>query len=167
MQQCANRSFATLALLAGAAAMPFVLSGCSHFQAAHGADHADHASHASSAALVLNNGKKWETDAPLRAGMLRIRALVAPLQGATAAQSLDPTQAKAVADGVQAQVAYLVSNCKLAPQADAVLHVLIAQMLDGAQQLAQDAPTGQGIVVIGQALRHYPQYFDHPAWPAL
>ena len=167
MQQRSTRPHATLALLAGTAVLPFVLGGCSHFHAAHGADHADHANHASSSALVLNDGKKWQTDQPLRTGMQRIRALVAPLQGATAAQSLDRTQAKAIADGVQAQVAYLVSNCKLVPQADAVLHVLIAQMLDGAQQLSKDAPTGQGIVVINQALQHYPQYFDHPAWPAM
>lgn len=154
--------------LASAVMVTFTLSGCSHFQGAHTDEHASHASHAShesASALVLNDGKKWETDQALRTGMLRIRALIEPMRSNTSPQSLDPVQAKAVSNGVQEQVSYLINNCKLAPKADAVLHVLIADMLKGAGELQSNATSGSGLSLVRQALQQYPQYFDHPAWP--
>lgn len=133
------------------------LPGCSHFHEAH--QH-QHGADDSAAQLTLNNGKKWATDEPLRLGMSRIKALVDPVGDVTPDQSLDPAQAKAIAKGVERQVAFLVSNCKLEPKADAVLHVLIGDMLQGAQALAQPAPTGRGLVLIRRALERYPEYFE-------
>ncbi len=133
------------------------LSGCSHFHEAH--QH-QHGADDSTAQLTLNNGKKWATDEPLRLGMGRIKALVDPMGAVTPEQSVDPAQAKAIAKGVEGQVAFLVSNCKLEPKADAVLHVLIADMLQGAEALSKPAPTGRGLVLIRHALERYPEYFE-------
>lgn len=136
------------------------LSGCAHFHEAH--QH-QHGAGDSAAQLSLNNGQKWATDEALRQGMDRIKALLEPMGAASPEQSLDPVQAKAIAKGVEGQVAFLVSNCKLEPKADAVLHVLIADMLQGAQALSQPAPTGHGLVLIRRALERYPEYFEPAA----
>jgi hypothetical protein len=124
----------------------------------------DYGNHGNTASLILNNGKKWETDEPLRTGMQHIQTLLAPLPAIKPEQSLDPVQAKIVSNGVKEQVSYLISNCKLDPKADATLHVLIAEMLEGAKVLAANPPSSHGILSIRHALEQYPHYFDHPGW---
>ncbi|MGB5102420.1 MAG: hypothetical protein WBO04_03755 [Steroidobacteraceae bacterium] len=124
-------------------------------------DHA-HEAHAT-AGLTLNNGARWATDEPLRIGMQRIRDAAAPAITA-GPHSLSKEAATALAAAVREQVNYLVANCKLEPKADAVLHVLIAELLGGAEALEQDPHAEGGLPRIEQALRQYPEYFDHPAF---
>jgi len=138
------------------------LAGCSHFHETH--QH-QHAADGSTAQLTLNNGKKWATDEPLRQGMSRIKALIDPMGAVTPDQRLDPTQAKVIAKGVEGQVAFLISNCKLEPKADAVLHVMIGDMLQGAEALSQPAPKGHGLVLIQRGLQRYPEYFETAGAP--
>jgi hypothetical protein len=122
---------------------------------AHGAhDHSDNP------ALTLNDGKKWETDATLRRGMARIAALVAPLAAKREGERLDPIEAARLADGVRDEVNILVSNCRLEPRADAALHVLIGDMLAGADILSQPEPSIEGVRTISDALDLYPRYFE-------
>lgn len=111
-------------------------------------------------ALTLNDGKKWETDATLRRGMARIAALVAPLAAKREGERLDPIEAARVADGVRDEVNILVSNCRLEPKADAALHVLIGDMLAGADILSQPEPSIEGVRMISEALDFYPRYFE-------
>lgn len=132
-------------------------AGCSHFHEAH--QH-QHDTDGSTAQLTLNNGKKWATDEPLRLGMARIKMLVDPAGAVTPEQGLDPEQAKRIAEGVNGQVAYLIANCRLEPKADAILHVLIADMLQGAEALSQPAPKGRGLLLIQRGLQRYPDYFE-------
>jgi hypothetical protein len=122
---------------------------------AHGAhDHSD------KPVLTLNDGKKWETDATLRRGMVRIAALVAPLAAKREGERLDPIEAARVADGVRDEVNILVINCRLEPKADAALHVLIGDMLTGADILSQPEPSTDGVRMISEALDLYPHYFE-------
>lgn len=123
--------------------------------------HTESAAHAESHALQLDAGRRWATDAPLRQGMTAIRALVEPLG---AGQRLEPGQGARVAQGIREQVNFLVANCKLAPQADATLHVLIGDLLRGAAELEQPGADARGVATIRAALALYPQYFDHPGW---
>ena len=117
--------------------------------------------------MTLNNGQRWETDVPLRTGMERIRDAVERTSAAHASGRLTTTDAKALSATVQENVNYLIENCKLSPEADAVLHVLITEMLSSAAQLAQN-PTGhEGLEQMAQALHNYSEYFDHPGWPEL
>lgn len=120
--------------------------------------------HHSSAALTLNNGKKWATDKPLRNGMRQIAALIAPFADIGDGEGLDPDEAARIANGVRGEVNYLVSNCKLNPKADAALHVLIADMLIGADALSRPAPSSESLRMIREALELYPQYFEDPDW---
>jgi hypothetical protein len=138
-----------------------------HHESAH--DHAsghDHASHASTA-LTLNAGRRWATDEPLRLGMQRIRDAVLPVLGGSGQRTVSPSQAKAMAESIQAQVNFLFQNCKLEPAADAALHVLITEILAGAAAVALDPAAKTGPAQLLGALRKYPEYFDHPNWQPL
>lgn len=152
-----------------------------HFNESHLASHADtHTAsqlassstsqkntehdHGDSNQLVLNDGKKWQTDAALRQGMQTIRDLIMPLTMRSTEQSINAEQAKKIALGVKEQVNYLINNCKLDAKADAVLHTLIADLLKGSELLTQQTPDAQGIAIIQEVLHTYPQYFEHPNW---
>ena len=60
-----------------------------------------------------------------------------------------------------------MQNCKLDPKADEQLHIVIAEMVAGAD-LAQgkqgDPERASGVVKIAQALNTYGAHFQHPGW---
>lgn len=128
--------------------------------------HGDPPDHdAGPAALVLNDGARWATDPPLRQGMARVRDAVAPVAAVGRAPSR--AEADALAERVRGEVSYMVANCKLEPKADAVLHVLIGELLTGADALAADPPAPEGLKRIVAALDEYPRYFEHAGWQPL
>ncbi|WP_246264065.1 hypothetical protein [Aromatoleum toluvorans] len=149
-------------LVACAIAAATGFGGVSQALAAGGHDHGSNAP-----ALKLNAGGKWQTDAPLREGMVKIRANVEPKLDAIHAGRLTATQYEAMGKAVEEQLAYIVGNCKLAPEADAVLHGVIAEMSDGAEVVGGKKAVddrSKGVVHIVNALNNYGQYFDHPGW---
>ncbi|MFO7603400.1 MAG: hypothetical protein R6X06_06255 [Gammaproteobacteria bacterium] len=127
-----------------------------------GAHDHHHDSHA--ATLSLDHGHKWQTDAPLRQGMQSIRDAALPAVAAFHADRLSQAEATRLAAHIRAQVDYLVANCKLEPRADASLHALIGELLQGADVLAREPLSMQGLPRIIQTLRVYPDYFEHPGW---
>jgi hypothetical protein len=162
----------TTALLGAGLLLP-ILTGCDrHSESAHQdpahahaeqANHHGHDSPAGSAGLKLNAGAKWSIDAPLQNGMQRIHRMV---EATSANKTLIPERAIATSNGVMQEVEYLIANCKLSAEADAVLHVLIAELLAGAEALAKPESSAHGLDQIRQALAQYPRYFDHPDWPS-
>jgi hypothetical protein len=149
-----------------AAVIAFVLAGAAvggwlHFHNDHGTH--DHDGHGA-AALTLNDGRRWATDAPLRAGMLGIRDAVTPVLAAHADKRLTPGAAQALAGTVQNHVNNLFANCKLPPKADATLHVILTDVLSGTAQLAAPPSSTEGANLLTRALQRYPEYFDHPGW---
>lgn len=137
----------------------------SHLQEGHRHAH-DHGDHGT-LALTLNNGQRWETDAPLRLGMQRIRDAVAPAVAGPARLTLDQQQANILSNAVQENVAYLIQNCKLEPAADANLHFLITELVTGAALVAADPRSEEGAMKLTHALAEYPRYFNHPNWSPL
>lgn len=119
--------------------------------AAAGEPH-EHGHGAGEAKLVLDRGRKWQTDAPLRKGMENIRAVLATRQ-----------KPEALAELVNAEVAYIVQNCKLPEDADAQLHLLIAEILAGADAMKGEHPR-EGAERVARALDQYGVFFDHPGW---
>ena len=117
--------------------------------------------------LALNDGKRWATDAPLRQGLERIRDGVAPIIAASTARPLTKDEATALSSAIKDQVQFLVENCKLEPRADAALHVLLNDFLQGADALAADPASKAGLERVVKALNLYPQYFDHQGWRPL
>lgn len=131
----------------------------------YGLEH-EHDGHGA-AKLSLNDGKRWETDAPLRAGMQRIRDAVAPVLAAYELQSVTAEQAKNLAAAINDDVTYLIQNCKLVPEADKTLHALIVDLVGGATALSADPLSEEGMHRLVSALHQYPVYFDDPGWSAL
>jgi hypothetical protein len=112
--------------------------------------------------LQLNAGQKWQTDQPLREGMERIRGLVIVASPTGSASDME-----ALANGIQQQVDYLIAHCKLQPAADETLHVMIADLLEGADLVTKKNDPPGGIAVMRKALEAYPKYFDQAGWSAL
>ena len=108
-------------------------------------------------------GQRWATDAPLRRGMAEIRAAVDALRHYEHGH-LGPAQAATLATAIETQVAYLVANCRLEPQADAALHAIIARLLQGAAALKVDPQDTAALATLRQALQEYPRQFDDPGW---
>jgi hypothetical protein len=117
--------------------------------------------------LTLNQGRKWATDEPLRAGMGRIRGLVEPQLGAAHAGKLTPAQYRELATQVETEVGGIVANCKLEPKADAMLHLVIADIGAGTDTMTgKDAKASPalGLVKVAQAVNQYGSHFDHPGF---
>lgn len=125
----------------------------------HGHDHGGGPS-----TLALNDGKKWATDEALRAGMSRMHEAVIPAYGAFQAGNLTPDAAKALAQTIRKEIDFLVANCKLDPQADAMLHIVIANLLTGAGAAEGDPASQAGVPAIVAALHDYEKHFDHPGF---
>lgn len=117
--------------------------------------------------LTLNQGRKWSTDEPLRAGMGRIRGLVEAQLGAAHAGQLTPAQYRELSTQVETEVGGIVANCKLEPKADAMLHLVIADIGAGTDAMAgKDAKVrpALGLVKVAQAVNQYGSHFDHPGF---
>lgn len=120
--------------------------------------------------LTLNQGKKWGTDEPLRAGMGRIRGLVEPQLGAAHNGKLTPAQYSELATRIDTEVGGIVANCKLDPKADAQLHLVIADILEGVEAMegkTKKMKRQAGALKVGGALEKYASHFDHPGWQPL
>ena len=154
-------AIAFLVIAIGGAAFWHLHGDTSH---AHHGD-ASHAHHA--ARLTLDEGRKWATDDALRTGMQKIRDMTAATAATAAAGahgSVDAAQAAQLGVGVEGQVNDLIAHCRLAPEADAVLHVLIGDLLRGASLMKTEAGVTEGFAVMLNALDQYPRYFDHAGW---
>jgi len=126
--------------------------------------HAAH-QHDGAATLQLNDGKKWETDAPLRKSMAQIRQTVIASLHKIHENKLPASGYATLAHKVESEVGTIVSNCKLEPKADAQLHLIVADLLAGAEQMAgksKDAKRQDGAVKVIVALDNYAKYFADP-----
>ncbi|RYF15100.1 MAG: hypothetical protein EOO30_15715 [Comamonadaceae bacterium] len=117
--------------------------------------------------LALDKGRKWATDAPLRTGMSRIRTLTAGALDDAHAGKFDAKASASVAAQVEQQVAGIVANCKLEPQADAMLHLVIADIGAGTGAMAGKVPgrkSEDGLLQLAQAVNAYGRHFQHPGF---
>lgn len=119
--------------------------------------------------LTLNHGKKWASDEPLRKGMSEIRkALAAKLEGIHKG-TLTSVDYQALGAAVDARVATIVAECKLEAAADANLHLIVAELLAGADAMqgkSKKTPRA-GAVQAVRAVNEYGRYFNHPGWKPL
>lgn len=139
------------------------LAATSH--AAPTSTHESHAEHGAPASLQLNAGKKWGTDEALRKSMESIRQAIAASLHEIHENRLPVATYGALAGKVEAEVGNIVGNCKLEPRADAQLHLIVADLLAGAEQMAGKAKKARrqdGAVKVIGALEKYAAYFDDP-----
>lgn len=131
----------------------------------------DHSQHQASdhTQLSLDHGRKWATDKPLREGMTHIRATMAGKLKQIHQDQLTAEQYHALGAAIQQQVSAIIAQCKLDPKADAMLHIVLADLLAGA-----DAMQGNGAMTpasgahqVVEAMNAYGNYFNHPGWRSL
>ena len=129
-------------------------------------------SHASSPAgekleLKLNQGKKWETDKPLREGMQNIKKLLESDMTAIHEEKLSEASYSTLSQKITVELNKIFKNCKLKAAADAMLHLILAQVMKGAAQMKSEQQSSgrlDGAVTVMKALDQYAQFFDHPGW---
>jgi hypothetical protein len=118
---------------------------------------------AASAKLQLNAGKKWETDAALRQAMANIGQTMNGSLHEIHENRLSAKGYGKLAQKVEAEVGNIVANCKLGTQADEQLHIVIAELLGGAERMAgkvKGIKRQSGAVQVIGALEKYATYFD-------
>lgn len=113
--------------------------------------------------VVATPAQRWTTDAPLRAGMRDIRNVVEAL-GHYEHGHIGEDQAVLLARQVQGHIGGIVANCRLEPEADAALHVVLAGLAQGANALANDPADPGAIQSMRQALADYARLFDDPVF---
>ena len=131
------------------------------------ADPHAHGHGAGTAKLQLDHGKKWATDDALRRGMEAIRDAVQRAPGPLHKATAKPEAYAELGRQIEVQVGRIVQECKLPAEADAQLHIVIAELVAGADAMkgAKDAKSGRaGLVKVDGALKSYAKYFDHPNW---
>lgn len=163
MNTAARPSLITVVLAAAALALATAGARAQHDE--H--EHAHGTATAAIANLKLDGGERWPTDASLRKGMAEIRAAFDADHPAIHAGKETDAQYEALAGRIESQVNTIVANCKLPPAADANLHYVIADLLQGVGLMRGQDPQRtrhDGAALVHGALRAYGQYFDDPTW---
>jgi hypothetical protein len=153
---------ALIAMLAACAAPAPALA-----QHQHEGGHQHDTSSAAVANLKLDGEHKWATDASLRSGMASIHAAFEADHPAIHAGKETDAQYDALAARIEAQVNSIVANCKLPPAADANLHYVVADLMQGLNLMRGKDPQRtrhDGAALVHGALRAYPKFFDDPDW---
>lgn len=148
-------AFALFVLLSG-------LAGAG-FAAASGHEHGH-----GPAALSLDHGSRWATDATLRTGMAKISAAMEAARPAIHAGSFSAADYGALATQVERDVGAIIAGCKLPAAADAQLHLVLTQVIQGIGMMRGDehagGDRGQGADTVMRALDAYAAFFDDPAF---
>jgi hypothetical protein len=135
----------------------------------HAHEHLHEQTGAAVTRLELNAGAKWATDESLRSGMAAIRGAFDADHGAIHAGKESDAQYAVLADRIERQVQAIVANCKLPAEADANLHYIVADLLQGVSLMRGADPQRlrhDGAALVHGVLRAYPQYFDDADWQA-
>ena len=118
--------------------------------------------------LELNDGQRWPTDASLREGMAVIRKAFDADHGRIHAGTQTDAQYEALATLIESQVQGIVASCKLPADADAQLHYVVGDLLQGVGLMRGNDPgrsRHDGASRVHGALIAYGKYFDDPTWP--
>lgn len=118
--------------------------------------HPDHGT----AKLKLNQGVKWPTDAPLRQGMKALNVAFAERLVALHKGRLSADEFNALGTKIDAEFGIIVAQCKLEAKADAMLHVMLADLLGAAAVMQGKAP-GRPVAAAHKAVNALNGYGRH------
>ena len=147
-----------------ALALAIILAGTlGHAGTSLAATSHDHGHGEGAPALQLDAGKRWATDAPLRAGMRNLREATETLNHYEMGH-LDDTQRDNAVEKIDAAIKDMFANCKLKPEADAALHGLLEKFIVGANAARAGKFSKAELAPMQEALALYPQMFDDHDW---
>lgn len=155
----------TSLFIAAAVVVLGVSVGVVHAQGGHGHGH-DHGSGAAAGGskYTLNKGQKWKTDEQLRGGMTAIRNELQAALDPIHAGRYSPADYQALAGRIEKQITDVIAKCKLPPEVDAQVHLVLGEVFVGTDLMKKDGDRMSGAVKVIGALRSYETYFEHAGW---
>jgi hypothetical protein len=147
---------------AGLVAAGLMLSVAGGALAAGATSHEGHAGAA--VELSLNHGQKWPTDEVLRSGMGEMRNAMTAALGSVHGGTFTSADYAALADRLQGQIDEIVAKCKLPEEADAQLHIVLGEIIDGVEGMRAGDDRLAGALKVAAALEAYGKHFDHPGF---
>lgn len=108
--------------------------------------------------------QRYVTDATLRQQMREIHGAVAMLEQGPGDHA-SPQQTTRLADQVTGNVNTIIVNCKLPPDADAALHLIIGPLLRDASAIKANPARRDAVAGMREALQQYARQFDDPGFP--
>lgn len=147
--------------LTAALVAPLLLAG-----AALAADMPSHSHAAAPADVAAAPAPRFATDRALHDGMEQIRTALVGRAGPIHTGSLAPRHYRALAASIEKDVASIVANCKLAPEADAALHGILGEIGAGMAAMRGEGSesAAAGAMRVGRALNAYADRFEDPAF---
>lgn len=134
--------------------------------AAETGEHMHHGTGGAVQQITLDDGRKWPTEESLRKGMAAIGAAFDEHHARIHAGTETTAQYAALAATIETEVKGIVANCHLPERADANLHFVIADLLQGAQWMrgaVEGHSPHDGAALVHGALLAYGRNFDDPA----
>ena len=128
---------------------------------------AEHHHEENNSQLVLNQGEKWVIDESLHIGMSGIKKEIIKNLDEIHHERFTKQQYADLVVTLDKYLAFLFENCKLPPLADAQLHILLANVMQGVDKMKNSENKKQGAILIIQSLKTYPVYFNDPNWQGL
>lgn len=144
-----------------ALAVVLLAAGAPALQAADA--HHDHG-HGGLEGLALNHGAKWKTDASARQGMDGIHKDVAAVLPRLREGKLAGPEADSFVHKLHGHIDFMAANCKLAPETDAQLHMVLGEILEATKALKTKEGQVAGAERLTGALKAYGSHFEHPGW---
>ncbi|MCB0350035.1 MAG: hypothetical protein KDD38_02555 [Bdellovibrionales bacterium] len=114
--------------------------------------------------LSFNNGKKWPTDLALRSNMDAIHDHIKSKIKKIHAGDMTDGEFKKLGEQIKTNTDDIFKNCKLEPEADAQLHLVMAGILTASEKLVGKASLQEKRKAVDEILSHYKsylKYFDH------
>lgn len=123
--------------------------------------HEHHKAAATSVNSEVKPGTKFTADDTLKPRMEKILTTMKTLH--ESGNSKKVGKVKAAGKVVKETVQDIFKNCKLEPAADAAIHPILAEMLEGAE-LLKKGKGDEGHEKVHQALLKYEELFVHQGW---
>ena len=154
----ARLSFATSVVALALAALPAMAAVPHHHDAA-----------TQPVPLQFDQGRKWSTDEALRLNMGALRDAFAARREAILQKSLSWEDSKALGVEIEQRVIAILTDCRLGPEADRNLHLIVAELVQASDVLQGKTrqPRERGVTQALRAVHMYAVYFDHPGWQAV
>lgn len=110
--------------------------------------------------MVLNEGKKWQSDQTLKVNMAALEEKFDFVHKLFETKKVKSSDYKMLAKQIGDSTSQIVKNCKLEPKADATLHVVLGKLLAAQENLKNPKKRIVALREIHESLNLYHEYFE-------